>query len=79
MGSMSESLFAWVATLPPYAKRNAEPRPEDFTDGRMLATLLKDVIDPDYFRDLNSESSPLIQVMKKMRQYFEEQVTKLLI
>ncbi|CAL8083230.1 unnamed protein product [Orchesella dallaii] len=74
MGSMSESLFAWVATLPPYSNRNANPRSEDFTDGRMLASLLKDVIDPEYFKDLNSESSPLIQVMKKMKQYLEEQV-----
>lgn len=74
MGSMSESLFAWVATLPPYEKQKSEPRPEDFTDGRMLALLLKNVIDPNYFKELNSDS-PLIQVSKKMRQYFEEQVT----
>jgi len=74
---MSASLFAWVATLPPFEGKNKQPTSDNFKDGVIISKILKEVIDPEFFGGLKSspnESTPLVQVIKRMRQYFAEQV-----
>jgi hypothetical protein len=77
MGSMSESLFNWVGSLSPFVQRKSGPTPEDFKDGVMLSKILKEVIDPHFFRELKSspnDSTPLIHLNKQMKEYLSVQV-----
>lgn len=78
---MSESLFAWVGTLAPFIQRKSKPTHEDFKDGVMLSKLLKEVVDPGFFKDLKTSSSdatPLIHLSKRMRDYLSDQVNNLI-
>ncbi|XP_035704865.1 protein Hook homolog 3 [Folsomia candida] len=77
MDAMSESLFTWVGTLPPFIQRKSEPVAKDFMDGAILAKILKEVVDPSFFKDLNTspqESTPLIVLNKKMQEYLCDQI-----
>ncbi|CAG7734402.1 unnamed protein product [Allacma fusca] len=76
MDARQESLFAWVATLPTYSSSRKIPKPGDFQDGIILGRILKEVIDPVSFSDLNTSPNnptPLATIIDKMKRYFAQQ------
>ena len=77
MEARKEALLAWTGTLPTYLSSGMNPKPADFKDGIILGKILKEVVDPANFSDLNTSNSsptPLATIIDKMKRYFEQKV-----
>lgn len=74
----NKCLLLWIASLPTFSDGGTVPKNENFKDGVMTTRILKNVIDPEYFGDLNDslkESTELVKVVEKMKKYIARQVS----
>lgn len=72
------SLFEWAAKLSVFQDNHIQPTAEHFKDGIMLGKILKTIIDPEYFKELNystENSTPLIKIVEKMKRYLATKVS----
>jgi len=74
----TKCLLLWIGSLQTFADNGVIPKLDHFKDGVMTSRILKNVIDPDYFGDLNDslkESTALVKVVEKMKKYLTRQVS----